>query len=365
MTLLLILSGLVIAVISGTFLFLRSASFGALPAGEHLERIRSSAHYRDNRFQNLHLTPNLAEGESMLRVMYRFFFAKDKRNRPAQPLPSEKTSLLSLDPADNLLVWFGHSSYFIQADGRTILVDPVFSGHASPLNFTTGSYAGSDVYTAEEMPSIDMLVITHDHWDHLDYQTVRLLQPKVKQVVTGLGTGAHLRKWGYDEAIIHELDWTQACEPFPGFTLTAVPARHFSGRGFVRDRSLWTSFACKTPTMHIYLGGDSGFDAHFAEIGKQYGPFDLAILECGQYNSAWRYIHMLPEEVVQAAMDLNAAKILPVHWAKFSLGLHAWDEPIERITAEAARLHMPLLHPMIGEKVPLKEQKNYQKWWRC
>ncbi|NCI47126.1 MBL fold metallo-hydrolase [Sediminibacterium sp. WSJ-3] len=342
---------------------MRGESFGALATGERLKRIQSSPQYREGRFQNLHPTPNLAEGAGMVKIMFTFFFGKDKRNKPSQKLPSEKTDLLRLDPSEDILVWFGHSSYFLQVNGKKILVDPVFSGHASPVRFTTGSYKGSDNYTPQDMPGIDYLVITHDHWDHLDRATVAALQPKVQRVITGIGTGAHLERWGYAPAVITELDWQQSYMPQQGFTFISLPARHFSGRGFTRDQSLWMSFAFLTPSYRLYLGGDSGYDTHFAAIGEQYGPFDLAILECGQYNLSWPYIHMQPEEVVKAAKDLTAKKLLPVHWAKFSLGLHAWDEPIERLTREAGKQGMAVAHPMIGAKMLLKESQLFDRWW--
>jgi L-ascorbate metabolism protein UlaG (beta-lactamase superfamily) len=344
-------------------LFMRSRQFGKLPSAERLIEIKKSPNYKDGQFQNVHATPQLAEGVSMITVMRKFFFGKSPRNKPSGVLPSKKTELLHLDPQKNCLVWFGHSSYFLQVDGKKILVDPVFSGAASPVSFTTKSFPGSDVYEPDDFPDIDYLFISHDHWDHLDYKTISKLSPKVKQVITGLGTAAHLEYWGYDKNKIIEKDWNQEIILDDGLVVHTVPTRHFSGRGFSRNRSLWVSFVLKTPSMKLFLGGDSGYDTHFAETGKKYGPFDLAILECGQYNSYWKYIHMMPEETVQAGIDLRAKKILPVHWAKFSLSIHDWDEPIKRITAEAAKKNMPLLHPMIGEVIDLNNTPEQTKWW--
>lgn len=343
--------------------FMRSSAFGWLSTGGRLEEIQASPNYRDGKFQNLHHTPNLAEDTTYTKVMYEFFFTRNKRKRPEKRLPSAKTNLHTLEPGKDILVWFGHSSYFMQIDGRKFLVDPVFSGHASPFSFTTRSYDGADVYSADDIPEIDHLIITHDHWDHLDHATVTALKPKIKQVITGLGTGAHLERWGYDPEKIIEKDWHKNHDMGDGFSITALPARHFSGRGFKRDQVLWSSFALQTPTLHIYIGGDSGYDTHFSEIGKQYGPFDIAILECGQYNRNWKYIHMMPEELITAAKELQAAKALPVHWGKFSLALHDWDEPIRRVTAEALRQNYPLLLPMIGEAMELKEQQTFSRWW--
>ncbi len=338
--------------------------FGAFAKGGRLQRIQSSPNFRDGSFQNQHFTPNLAEGTNYFTVLKEFFFGKSKRNRPDGSLPSQKTNLHTLPANENVLVWFGHSSYFMQVDGKKMLIDPVFSGNASPFSFTTKSYPGTDVYTPEDMPEIDYLFISHDHWDHLDYPTILALRPKIRKIITGLGTAAHLERWGFDTAIIIENDWNEKTELEIGFVVHTLPTRHFSGRTFTRNKALWLSFALTTPSMKIYLGGDSGYDTHFAEIGKTLGPFDLAILECGQYNPYWKYIHMMPEETIQAAIDLQAKKLLPVHWAKFSLSLHAWDEPIIRVTKEGERKNFPVLHPMIGQKMYLAGGENkFTNWW--
>ncbi len=358
-----ILLSLIIIFILSIYLFLREPKFGKLPTGKALERIKLSPNYKDGQFQNLEFTPNLAEGASMIRVMQKFFFEKSKNNKPPHPLPSKKTDLLNLDPAKNILVWFGHSSYFMQIDGKKFLVDPVFSGAASPLSFTTRSFPGSDVYTTTDIPEIDYLIITHDHWDHLDYKTIINLKPKVNLVITGLGVAPHLESWGYASSKIIELDWNENASLQNGFSVTAVPARHFSGRTFTRNKSLWNAFVLQTPTLKLFIGGDSGYGAHFETTGKKFGPFDLAVLECGQYNLYWKYIHMMPEEVVKAAIDLQAKNILPVHWAKFSLSLHDWDEPIKRVTAEAERKNISVIHPMIGEEVDLRNFNTFSKWW--
>ena len=354
---------IILAVIVSIWLFMKQPQFGKLATGDRLAQIKNSSHYQKDQFQNIHFTPQLTENVNMLTVMRKFFFGKSKRNKPLNRLPSAKTDLLRLDPENNILVWFGHSSYFMQIDGKKILVDPVFSGAASPVAFTTKSFPGSDAYTAEDIPEIDYLIISHDHWDHLDYKTILKLKPKVKQVITGLGTAAHLEYWGFDKSLIIEKDWNEEVKLGTGFTVYTTPARHFSGRTFKRNKAIWLSFVLLTPSMKLFLGGDSGYDTHFAETGNRYGPFDLAILECGQYNPYWKYIHMMPEETVQAGIDLKAKKILPVHWAKFALSLHDWDEPIKRITAEAAKKNMQLIHPMIGEPVDLNDLKAFSSWW--
>ncbi|MDV6167625.1 MBL fold metallo-hydrolase [Flavobacterium sp. DG1-102-2] len=348
----------------GIWTFMQTPKFGSQPKGERLKKIEQAANYKDGQFQNQHHTPDLAEGVSMLTVLNKFFFGKSKRSKPAQPLPSQKIDLLHLDPSENVIVWFGHSSYFIQANGKTMLVDPVFSGAASPVSFTTRAFAGADVYAVEDLPAIDFLFISHDHWDHLDYETVLKLKDKVKKIITGLGTGQHFERWEFDMATVEERNWNETIDLGSGFVIHTTPARHFSGRGLKRNGALWTSFVVKTPTLNLYLGGDSGYDTHYKEIGDQYGPFDLAILECGQYNEYWKYIHMMPEQVVTAAQELKAKKLMPVHWAKFSLALHDWDEPILRVTAEAKKQAMPIMTPMIGQKASLTNDEVFTEWWK-
>lgn len=354
---------LIALLVLSVLVFMRLPQFGKMPSGKRLDRIKNSPNFREGKFQNQSHTPSLAEGVSMMDAMRDFFFNKSKRNTPADPLPSHKTNLLQLAPDAEVLVWFGHSSYFIQIGGKKILVDPVLSGNASPVTFTTKSFKGSDIYTVDDLPEIDYLLLTHDHWDHLDHETILKLKPKVKKVITGLGNAEHLEYWGYDKSLLIEQDWYDEVILDNGFMLNIMPARHFSGRGFSRNKVLWVSFVLHASGKKIYLGGDSGYDKHFKEIGAQFGPFDLAILECGQYNEGWRYIHMMPEEVVQATLDLGAKALMPVHWAKFSLSLHAWDEPIQRVAKAAEKAHLPLVHPLIGEAVDLNKQKLWTAWW--
>ncbi|HYO21615.1 MAG TPA: MBL fold metallo-hydrolase, partial [Flavisolibacter sp.] len=269
------------------YIFLQQPRFGRLPSGERLQRIQGSPNYKDGQFQNMRATPAFAEGATYAGVLKEFFFGKSKRNTPKERLPSQQTNLKALKRGDDVLVWFGHSSYFMQLDGKRILVDPVLSGSASPIAFTTRSFNGSDVYTTDDLPEIDYLFISHDHYDHLDYQTITKLRVKVKKVITGLGVGAHFERWGYDSSSVIEKDWNEKIILDEGFTVHTAPARHFSGRAFKRNTSLWLSFVLATPTQKIFIGGDSGYDTHFKTIGEQHGPFDLAILENGQYNWAW------------------------------------------------------------------------------
>jgi L-ascorbate metabolism protein UlaG (beta-lactamase superfamily) len=357
---LLILVLLVIAV----WIFLHLPRFGKLPSGARLERIKQCQNYKNGQFQNLSETPMMTAEGGMTSVLKQFLFDKRRRAKPVDMIPSVKTDLLNSDPAKDLLVWFGHSSYFIQVDGKKILVDPVLSGSASPLSFNIKAFKGTDVYTTEDIPDIDFLFISHDHWDHLDYKTIIQLKPKIKRIICALGVGEHLERWGFDKDIINELDWNEAINLGENFVVNTVPARHFAGRSFIRNKSVWVSFVLKTPTMKLFIGGDSGYDTHFAEIGKTFGPFDLAILENGQYNENWKYIHMLPGETLAAAKDLQAKRLLPVHNSKFALSVHPWDEPLKKITEMNTDANLKLATPMIGEEVNLKDDaQRFSKWW--
>ncbi|HTA62028.1 MAG TPA: MBL fold metallo-hydrolase [Bacteroidia bacterium] len=356
---------ILIAFIVIIYAYMQQAKFGKQPTAERLERIKKSPNYKDGSFQNLNHTPALAEGVTYTKLFKEFFFDKKIRVTPTDKIPSTKTNLLNLDIKQDVLVWFGHSSYYMQVDGKRILVDPVLSGHASPFTFSIKAFNGADVYKTDDIPEIDYLFISHDHWDHLDYKTILALKPKIKTVICSLGVGQHLEHWGYNSNIIIEKDWHEKIELGDGFTVNTTPARHFSGRTFVRNKSLWMSYVLQTPSMKIFIGGDSGYDTHFAEIGKNFGPFDLAILENGQYDRKWRYIHTLPDEFLQVAKDLRADKVLPVHSSKFALASHAWDEPLTKIIENNKKENLAIITPMIGEQVNLKDNaQQFTHWWK-
>jgi L-ascorbate metabolism protein UlaG (beta-lactamase superfamily) len=337
-------------------------TFGENPKEQLLSDIGRSVHFREGSFQNLSPTSLMAGNSSMLKNIWKFM-NKPANTVPPSNMPSVRTNLTGLGEDNPVIVWFGHSSYYFVAGGKRILVDPVFSGNASPFSFGARSFPGANVYDPDDFPSIDLLILTHDHYDHLDYETILKLRGRVKQIVTSLGVSAHLRYWGFEPRTITELDWWQSTEIGDGMTVTATPARHFSGRSFVRNKTFWSSFVLNWGGLKIFIGGDSGYDQHFREIGEKLGPFDLALLECGQYNEQWPDIHMMPEMTVQAAIDLKAKAFMPVHWAKFALSLHAWDDPIKRVTASAAARGVPILTPMIGEPVALDQPYPVNHWW--
>lgn len=337
-------------------------AFGKNPAGERLKRIQNSLNYSDGSFRNVAPTSVNPDDVSIFKILKKMLQRPDSV-RPSGEIPHVKTNLQELHSKEPVVVWFGHSSYLIHLNGFNILVDPVFSGNASPFSFFGNAFNGADIYNPEDFPQIDLLILTHDHYDHLDFPTIRKLKPKVVRIVAALGVGAHLEYWGIDPAIITELDWWEEHKVTSEVKLTATPSRHFSGRGFQRGKTLWSSFVLELGNQRIFIGSDSGYDGRFTEIGQKFGPFDLAFLECGQYNNYWPQIHMFPEQAVRAAQELNAEIIFPVHWSKFVLSTHPWNEPVRRLSKAAQEEHRKFVSPKIGEVFSLDEPFQQEKWW--
>lgn len=342
--------------------FSRSPVFGRLPSGARLSRIEQSPNYKDGQFHFTEPTPMQADGINMLTVIRKFLFTPRPDATPLVKMPMAVPEWSAAPVDDIAITWFGHSSYLLQWNGLNILVDPVFSERTSPVQFAgTKAFAGTH-FDAALLPEIDILLISHDHYDHLDYLTIKKISAKVKHIYTALGIGAHLEHWGIKAESITELDWwEQAAIPGHG-SITATPARHYTGRGFTRNKALWASFVLDIGGKKVFAGGDSGYGQHFSEIGKRFGPFELAILECGQYNEMWPYIHMMPEETVRAAGDLQARILFPVHWGKFALAMHPWKEPADRMLRESETLKQAIITPLPGKRTALK-QPDDQRWW--
>lgn len=351
--------GIILAVVAvvfiSVFIFINQPRFGRLPQGERLERIKRSPHYRNGQFHNLHPTVMMTSDKGRFGTMFEFLFRKAKDLRPENPVPVIKTDLHRLERDKDVLVWFGHSSYFIQIDGKRILVDPVFC-MASPVSFVNKPFKSTDVYKPQDMPDIDYLIITHDHWDHLDYETVKSLKDRVGKAVCALGVGEHLERWGYGKDQLVELDWFEDAPLDSGFAVHCLPTRHFSGRGLKANQSLWASFLVETPSQKIYVAGDGGYDTHFKEIGNRFPDIDLAILENGQYNEDWKYIHLMPSNMAQAAKDLKAKRIMTVHHSKYALARHPWNEPLQNEKNMQQQDSLNILIPVIGEVVKLSSR---------
>ncbi|WP_339460303.1 MBL fold metallo-hydrolase [Pseudomonas sp. EA_105y_Pfl2_R69] len=348
--------------ISG-YAFFQHPLFGQHPEGNRLSLVEQSTNYRNGIFHNQTDSPLHTSDSSELSILIDSLVSERGQPRPEGVIPSTKTDLKALDVNEDMVIWLGHSSYFVQLDGKRILLDPVFSANAAPIPMANRAFAGTSIYTAEDMPDIDFLLITHDHYDHLDYPTITALQSKVGQVVTGLGVGTHFEAWGYPTDRISELDWYDAVS-LEGLSIYATPARHFSGRTFDRNRSLWVGFALTTVSSRIFFSGDSGYAQHFTEVGNRYGPFNWVALDAGQYDPRWANVHMNPEEAAQAAEDLRAAAFTPGHVGRFSLAPHDWNDPFIRITTASKGRSYELWTPTIGSPIHLDGRgQKYAPWW--
>lgn len=338
-------------------------ALGRLPSALQLAEFAASPQWKDGSFQNIEPTQVMRPGTSYPKLL-REALRRPKTVKPNNVLPSVRLDLHRLPDNAPQIVWFGHSSYLIAHRGYRILVDPVMFGTSAPVSFIGNPFATTTPYSPEDIPTIDLLVLSHDHYDHLDYVTLGKLKGRIRRVVCPLGVSAHLLYWGFDQKIISELPWNTRLDVAPDISLTALPARHFSGRVFTRGKSQWSSYALQLREHKLFLGGDSGYDNQFKVIGDNHGPFDIALLECGQYGLDWPLIHMFPEETARAAVDLRTRRLIPVHWGRFVLSNHAWDEPIERLTRAAKGAAFELITPTIGAATELGAVAVSNSWWR-
>lgn len=353
----------VATVATGTTYYVNRPEFGSAPTGDRLARIQASPHYYGGQFQCPEPIADTISG-SKLGAMASFLFDDPPRIRPEMPVISQKTAIASLSQREDIAIWLGHSSFYLQLQGYKILIDPVFSSFASPIFFVNKAFPGSNVYGAQDFSEIDVLVISHDHWDHLDYPTVKALLPKVKRIVCPLGVGAYLEQWGVQADRLYEDDWYSTIPIAPDLAIHILPGQHFSGRFLKQNQTEWAGFAFITPHCRVFYSGDGGYGAHFADIGAAFGPFDMALMEDGQYNENWSRIHMMPEETAQASVDVRAKSIVPMHNGKFALSKHPWDEPYIRLTTASIRKPYRLLTPKIGEAVYIgRDNQKFEAWW--
>ncbi len=348
----------------GIFLFLKHPLFGKHPAGERRERISRSSNFKDNQAQNILETPQLTEGFTMSKVLYDFIFGKKLNVKPLSKIKTVAIDFKNIDVTKDAYYWFGHSSYLLVLSGEFFLIDPVLTKNASPVFNSNKAFDGTLFFDISDLPNIDYLIITHDHYDHLDYSTIKTIKNKVSQVICGLGVGSHFEHWGYNPKMITELDWWETKDEASGIKITATPVRHFSGRTFFhKNNTLFCSFVIETKNKRIFIGGDSGYGPHFKDIGERFAPFDIVFIENGQYNRAWHYIHLHPDEFPLVLEDLKASVVVPVHHSKFALSHHPWKEPLEMAIRQRSNRYN--IHtPMIGERVDIvEERKDWPNWW--
>ena len=339
------------------------AQFGGKATSEHKARYAQSPNWKDGKFQNLTQTGvdlSFQELPSMLHDQ----FSERKLRHPKAPLPIAPFDADTWATDATKFAWYGHSVVLLKINGLNVLIDPMLGPNASPIApFKTKRFSEGSLEAIDAMPELDLVLLTHDHYDHLDYDSIMRLKGKTKHFYTALGVGRHLENWGIPASNITEFDWWDEAE-LGGIQIVFTPSRHFSGRG-LRDRalSLWGGWVFITEQERIYFTGDGGYGDHFAAVAEKFGPFDFGFVECGQYSKYWSEIHMMPEESAQAAADGQIKVAVPVHWGGFSLSLHPWQEPVERFMAGAEKQAYDTCTPTIGSIVVPSVSYASEAWW--
>ena len=340
--------------------------FGRILQGEASSYLEASDNWRDGYFQNVIETKTGSSFWETVKSTYKFMTqGQDRRPKPKLAVKAVHPSQLErLDAGRTVVTWLGHSALILQIDGQRWLLDPMLGKRVSPVDwFGPSRFCDAPPLVADQIPDVDVVVISHDHWDHLDHRTIKKIHGRVGRFVVALGVKSHLVHWGVEAAKITELDWHESVQ-LGGVQLTATPSRHFSGRKRNQlYKTFWASFVIDGPAHKLFFGSDSGYFDGFRQIGAQYGPFDLTLLECGAYSEYWPDIHMMPEETAQAHLDLGGRILMPIHWAAFSLSLHPWREPIERLLKVAAKKHIKVIHPMVGGHYELGGTLPRERWW--
>lgn len=341
-------------------------SFGGSPSKEQKEIYESFNNYVDGKFVN-QVPTKMNMSASNIFSMIKDSTSGGKDRNPVGQISVSVINWNKIKSEKDSLTWFGHSAFLLSIDNKKLLVDPMLGPIASPVSFAGSKrYKYSEnMYIIDEMPPINAVFISHDHYDHLDYPSILKLKNKVGHFFVPHGVSAHLIRWGVAKEKITELNWWNETE-FQGLTVALTPSKHFSGRGlFNRDTTLWGGWVILGKNTRLYTSGDGGYDAHFKEIGKKYGPFDIALIDGGQYDRRWSWAHMTPEQAVQAHLDVNGKTMMLMHWGAFTLAYHGWNEPIERALQEAKKVEVNLITPKIGETVLLDSDLHIppSSWW--
>ncbi|GAA0378428.1 MBL fold metallo-hydrolase [Bacillus horti] len=341
-------------------------AFGLNSIKNRKQKYDGLANFSNGKFVNS-VPTEMSMGASNVLSMMRDYMSGGKDRRPSSPIQVSSIDWNKVKREEDSLTWFGHSAFLLSIDNKKLLVDPMLGPVASPVSFAGSKrYSKDTLSIIDEMPFLDAVFITHDHYDHLDYHSIKRLKSKVGHFFVPHGVGAHLSRWGVAEEKITELNWWDEME-FQGLTIALTPSKHFSGRGmFNRDTSLWGGWVILGQHTRFYTSGDGGYDSHFKEIGKKYGPFNLTLIEGGQYDKRWDWVHMTPEEAVQAHLDVNGENMMLIHWGAFTLAFHGWTEPVERAIKKAREANVPLMAPKIGETVPLRGEYSvpFSAWWK-
>jgi len=360
-----ILSSIIGLIIITTILFISySPQFGKVITKEQSKEYSKLENFKNGKFTNQHPSPMTVNYWKIIKELTK----KTPNRNPSRDILVEKidsTEIVNHNKNITYLTRFGHSAFLLEIDGKNILIDPMLGDVPAPHPLLGPKRYSKDLpIEIAKLPFIDAIILSHDHYDHLDYETIKKLKNKVGRFYTPIGLGNHLILWGVAENKITELNWWESVE-FDKIKLVCTPSRHFSGRGLFDGAStLWCSWVIKGAKDNVFFSGDSGYDTHFKEIGEKYGPFDISLMECGQYNEDWKLLHMMPEETVQASLDLKSKLTLPIHWGAFTMAFHDWTDPIERILNEAHELNMPVTTPKIGEPVILGNVTfPTEKWW--
>ena len=341
-----------------------SPQFGSNPKKIEKKYYSGYSNYEDGEFKNKEATELFTDEMS-----FWDFFKTEINREPIKeliPLDLDINSFISNNSNEIELVWLGHSAFIININGIIILLDPMLGNHAAPVPLPSlKRYSSQLAFDIDELEKIDFVIYSHDHYDHLDYPTIKKIKDKVGLFIVPLGIGNHLKSWGVNKNFIKELNWDES-HKHNEIEFVCLPARHFSGRGPLnRNSTLWSSWAIKSPLGKIYFSGDSGYGSHFEEIGLNHGPFDISLIDCGQYNKAWKFSHMFPKQSVKAAKDLKSEYLIPIHWGAFTLASHSWIEPPEVVLMEAEKLQQKYLIPEIGQILKLgANYKTSKTWWR-
>ena len=340
--------------------------FGSNPSTAQKQKYSKYENYSDEEFKNIEKTI-MKTGD----ITMSDFFRRDSNRVPQKEFDYDiiNSSDLFGNIKNNSIkfAWLGHSAFIFNIENKIVMIDPMLTDYASPIPISNLKRFGPDpknILSIDDMDSIDVVIFSHDHYDHLDYKSIKILKRKVKKYFVPLGLGNHLVEWGVNSELITELNWNEK-DNYDDIEIVCLPSRHFSGRGpFNRNSTLWASWAILSENGKVYFSGDSGYGKHFKDIGHQYGPFDIVLIDSGQYNKAWKYSHMFPNEAVIAAKDLKAKYFMPIHWGAFVLSTHEWDEPINESVFYAKKYNQKIITPKIGEILDLiiiDEKVN--SWW--